>query len=174
MNTKAPRRLQQLRTQWVRWDAQLRGIGVHAPRGTRRWLATGYLVCVAADPAAALLVPDTAAKMVWFVDLIVALVLLGVMRSAIRDVADAPDDALDEMLTRIRNSYRSRAYRLLAICVAMGCVVLTIPTAPAFGITLTLTNGIVQAVIWPLFLLCVGLPTLLASWSLPDLDHPAE
>lgn len=174
MNTKATWRLQQLRSQWVRWDAQLRGIRVHASRGTRRWLATGYLVCVAADPAVALLVPGTAAKMVWFADLFVALALLGVMRSAIHDIADAPDDALDEMLTRIRNSYRSRAYRLLAACVTMGCAVLTIPTAPAFGIALGLTNGIVQAVIWPLFLLSVGLPTLLACWSLPDVDQPAE
>jgi Na+/proline symporter len=170
MDTRILRRLQQVRVQWAQWDAQLRGIGAHAARQTRRWLAVGYLVCVAADPAAALLLPETAAKGVWFVGFMVAMVLFAVMSNATGNVADAPDHAVDEVLARIRDRYRSRAYGLLVICVvtALAVLILALTFAPR-----TLPT-IVQSVFWPLFLVCVGLPALLTCWSLPRVDEPAE
>lgn len=169
MNTTKLRRLQQVRARWAQWDAQLRilgGLGTHARRPTRRWLATGYLVCVAAEPAAALLLSDTAAKAVLWVGLMVAMLLLALMGNATRSVADAPDHELDEMLTRIRDGYRSRAYGLLKTCVVVGTCVLTFAMTSGSPIG----PGIVEAVIWPLVLLSFGLPTLLAGWSLPEFD----
>ncbi len=175
MNTTQSPRLQELLARWNRWDAQLRGIGAHARRATRRWLVTLYLVCVAADCAAALLFRSMWGLVLW-VSLGVAGVLLGVIRNATRNAADTPDHALDEMLTRIRNSYRARAYRILAPLCMAACIVLSIPGDPLFSslLGITLSDDIVEAVAWPLFLIAMGLPTLIAGWTVPDVDDPAE
>jgi fatty acid desaturase len=168
MNSTKLRRLRQLRAQRDRWDAQLRGIGTRARRPTRRRLATAYLGCVAVVPAAVLLLDTTRWTRLWFWPFVIAMVLLMMMGNATRNAADAPDHHLDEMLTRVRDSYRSRAYVLLRICVLVAFCVLTVLMSfvPAIGLP------IVEAVFWPLSLLSFGLPTLLACWPLPDIEQP--
>lgn len=167
------RRVRRLRTAWGRWDAQLaaglRGVGGHASQRARRWLAVGFLMIVAATPVTVALSPESMI-MVCDICMLGGLSLVAVIANATDHVGDIRHPALDEIQIRVRDSYQSRAYRMLTLGCAVAFLVLFCVGvfAPPVGL------GIVLAIIFPLSLLAAGLPAVIAGWSLPDLDQPAR
>ncbi len=144
-------------TRWADWELRFRTLGTHASRVTRRRLAVGYLVCVAVESAVALwrsfaLTPG----------LVVCAVLMLMMGNAVQDI----EAALDEKRARLRDVYRRRAYAVLAGygTIVVFALLIVMSYAPSIG------REVVTVVFWPQLLLGFALPTLITSWSLPELD----
>jgi len=126
------------------------------------WLRTprGLTVVIAVT----FLVVFVAPVIVWFVDdgvgilpLVMVAGVFGVwflLRRAVRLVADAPDDALDERLIAIRNRVYLSAFRALATVVPVMAAALLVWAFQADDggvLTLSLTWPQLNAVVWFLF-----------------------
>ncbi|GAA5151943.1 hypothetical protein GCM10023321_19860 [Pseudonocardia eucalypti] len=172
MPTERDRLVQRFRAAWDRRDAELaaglRGFGGRASHRTRRWLVVGFLVCVAMVPLARLL--PGIAGMMGVIGMFAGLLLVLIVANASDIVGDHLDSGLDEIQIRVQDSYDSRAYRMLT----SGCAVAFLILFSVAEFAPPLDSDIVQAVCYPLFMLAMGLPTMIAGWSLPDLDQPAE
>ena len=143
------------------------------------WLRTprGLTVVIALS----LFILFVAPVIVWFVDDELGLVLLAMvagvfvawflLRRAVRLVADAPDDALDERLIEIRNRTYHSAYRAIAGVLGLIATVLLFWSiveirdgSPAA--TFSLTWPQVNAIVWFVFAHIMLLPSLTLAVAL--------
>ncbi len=133
-----------------------------ASRRRRTQLAYGYVVGVAVAAASPLVLSATAATVVqlgafgWLLGLWFAL------RRATRLVADAPEQALDELLVRLRNRAYLLAYQLLAVVALLSAVVLFVGGAGGIG------EQLAAALAWALFGSALGLPLVVTAVGFPD------
>ncbi|HXV92360.1 MAG TPA: hypothetical protein VD813_03605 [Pseudonocardia sp.] len=137
------------------------------PRRARIRLATAYLT--AAGVMAALQTWDQIWSSIAQLAVIAALAGLWVaLRRATRLVTEAPDDALDELLVRLRNECFREAYGVLGTAAMLLAVVLIIT---ASGDGLPPATG--AAIGYALAALALGLPLVVAAVRLPDVgDEP--
>jgi hypothetical protein len=137
------------------------------PRRTRIRLGVGYLAAAAA--LAALQMPDSIGASLGQLAALLALAALWIaLRRATRLVTEAPDDALDELLVRLRNECFREAYTLLGAAAMLVAVVLIL-VAPGGG----LPPAAGAAVGYALAALALGLPLVVAATRLPDVgDEP--
>lgn len=136
------------------------------PRRIRVRLAVAYLALVGTVAT----VPLVVTAPVWgpAVQLVALTAIGGVwvaLRRATRLVTEAPDEALDELLVRLRDRYFREAYQALAAAVALAAAaMITVGDRDWFG------PGIIGALGLALVALATGLPLVVAAFRLPDID----
>jgi hypothetical protein len=138
-----------------------------APRRTRLALAYGYVGAVALASAAALGIRGTASAVVQLVALVAMATLWFALRRATRWAADAPDEALGELLARLRARAFVLAYQVLA---ALALVVAACLLALSDG---GVGEPVVVALAWALFGSALGLPVVVTAVAVPDAGPPA-
>jgi hypothetical protein len=136
--------------------------GPFAPRRSRLLLAYGYVLAVATASGSALALAGRTAAVVEVVALAAMVWLWVLLRRATRLVVDAPDQAVDELLVRLRDRVFVLAYQLLAI-VAIGVAALLF-VASGGGIS----EPVAIALAWAAFGSALGLPLVVAAVALPD------
>ena len=119
---------------------------------------TGFLLLVGDDPR----------TLYGIIHILVIFVFWFLLRQSVRLVADAPEEALDEMLLKTRNRSYVIAYRWLTTLVALGVTALMIfaviydssPGSDGFYYQLNPTWPQVQAVFWFYFAYMLTLPSM--------------
>ncbi|MBC8093400.1 MAG: hypothetical protein H7Y15_15965 [Pseudonocardia sp.] len=139
------------------------------PLRVRRRLAVGYLLVVAMMAGSALLggTAEPWAALAQALGIVVLLGLFIALRRATRLLVDAPTEALDEMLTRIRDQAFIPAYQTLAALVILAAAALILSSAHGLSGPAALAMG------WAGFGIALGLPVIIAAWTLPDIDPEA-
>ena len=122
----------------------------------------GYVLAVAAASGAALALQGRTAAVVEFAALAVMVWLWFLLRRATRLVVDAPDQAVDELLVRLRDRVFVLAYQLLAVVAIVLAAVLF--TASGGGVS----EPVAIALAWAAFGSALGLPIVVAAVALPD------
>jgi hypothetical protein len=141
--------------------------GPFAARRTRVRLAYGYVASVALASASALALQGLATALVQLGALIVMVALWFALRRATRLVADAPEEALDELMVRLRNRAFLTAYQFLAATVVLVAAVL-FASGPS-GIE----GPLATALAWAAFGAALGLPLVVTAVAFPDDDPEA-
>jgi hypothetical protein len=141
--------------------------GPLAPRKRRVMLAYLYVAGVAVASASPLLLPGTAASVVQLVAFAAMAGLWFALRRATRLVADAPEEALDELLVRLRNRAFLLAYQLLAVVALLIAVVLFIGGRSGVG------EPLATSLAWAAFGSALGLPLVVTAVGFPDVDPEA-
>jgi hypothetical protein len=134
----------------------------YASRRQRLVLAYGYVLAVAAAAGAAIGLRGRLALVVQFVALVAMVWLWLALRRATRHVIGAPDQAIDELLVRLRDRIYVLAYQLLAV-VAIGIAALLFLTSGG-GVSEPLAIALAWAALGSAF----GLPVVVAAVALPD------
>jgi len=119
---------------------------------------TGFLLLVGDDPR----------TLYGIIHILLIFVFWFLLRTSVRLVPEAPEEALDEMLLKIRNRSYVIAYRWLTTLVALGVTALMIfaiiydssPGSDGFNYQLNLTWPQVQAVFWFYFAYMLMLPSM--------------
>lgn len=143
--------------------------GPLAPRRTRGLLAFAYLAAVGVAAVSALF-PSPGGPIGSLVGLVAFLGLLFALRRGTRLTADAPSEALDELMTRLRDRCFVMAYQGLAAGVSLACVVLWLLPQAGEG----LRPEVAAALGWLLFGLALGLPVVVTALTLPDVTPETE
>lgn len=139
--------------------------GPIASRGRRQVYALGYLAAVGLA-AVGPLAPRPAAALVTAAGVGLATALLVLLRRAIRWVADAPSEALDELFRRIQGECYTAAYQLVgALVVVCAAALLLVGGAPGSG---GVPPQAAQAVAWLLLGVALGAPSVVTALTLPD------
>ena len=115
-----------------------------------------------------MLVGDDPRTFYGIIHILVIFVFWILLRQSVRLVADAPEEALDEMLPKTRNRSYVIAYRWLTTLVALGVTALMIvtviydssPGSDGFYYQLNPTWPQVQAVFWFYFAYMLMLPSM--------------
>lgn len=123
-------------------------------------------------------VGDTPLASYLLIHILLVFVSWFLLRKSVRLVADAPDEALDEMLIQQRNRSYLWAYRvlisLLSIAVVVLLVLVTIldsaPESDGFNYLIAVTYPQVQAIVW----LIIGYTWMLPSMVMLTLDLKRE
>lgn len=139
------------------------------PRRTRVRLAAAYLATAAVLAGLALVPGQSILVSLATLAALLALAALWVaLRRATRLVTEAPDEALDELLIRLRDRCFREAYQAYgAVGVLTGVALTIIPDVA------TLTSGVLEAVGRALLVLGLGIPLVVAAIRLPDVgDEP--
>ena len=139
-----------------------RAVGAFAPRSRRLALAYGYVGAVALAAGAALGLRDTASAAVQLGAVVVMAATWVALRRATRMVADGPDEALDDVLVRLRHRIFVLAYQMLAV-VALGVAVCLLLFSGG-GIGEELATGLAWAVLGS----ALGLPLVVSAVALPE------
>jgi hypothetical protein len=134
----------------------------YASRRRRLLLAYGYVLAVAAASGAALGLRGRPSVVVQLVALVAMVWLWFGLRRATRHVVAAPDQAVDELLVRLRDRVYVLAYQLLAV-VAIGVAALLFVTSGG-GIS----EPLAIALGWAALGSALGLPIVVAAVALPD------
>jgi small-conductance mechanosensitive channel len=137
-------------------------LGPWAPRRRRVQFAYGYVLVVAVATAVPLLMSGVAEAVVQLVALVVMAGLWFALRRATRLVADAPEEALDELLVRLRNRAFLLAYQMLAVVVLVMVVVLFLAGSSGIG------ESLASALAWAGFGSALGLPLVVTAVGFPD------
>ena len=136
-----------------------------APRRTRTALAVAYPVVLTTTAAVPLLSGGTWAAGAQLIGVLLVGVLWVALRQATRLLTEAPEEALDELLVRLRTRCYQQAYQVLAALVA---------AAGALALLLSGGGGIppgwATAVGLALFGAAMGLPLVVGAVTLPDAD----
>jgi hypothetical protein len=85
------------------------------------------------------------------------------LRRSVRTVADLPDEHLDERLLAVRDRTYVHAYRILSAVVVVALVVVSIAVDRT-----TITFHDVSALLWPVCLGAIGLPSAVLAWTSRD------
>jgi hypothetical protein len=134
------------------------------PRRQRVRLASAYLGGVVVLAGVSFL-PDLWAALARLVTLVVLVVLWVALRRATRLVTEAPDEALDELLVRMRDGFFRQAYQALGAAATLVGALLTFGGA-GYGVS----GAAATAAGWGLLSLALGLPLVVAAFRLPDVD----
>lgn len=139
--------------------------GPIASRGRRRFYAFAYLAAVGVA-AVGPLFPRPSGAFVTAVGVGSAMALLGQLRRAIRWVADAPSDALDELFRRIQGECYTAAYQLVGtLVVVCAAVLLLVGGVPGSA---GVPPQVAQLLAWLLFGVTFGAPSVVTALTLPD------
>jgi hypothetical protein len=136
--------------------------GPMAWRSRRFLLAYGYAAAVAVAAASPLLLASTPAAVVQLVAFVAMAGLWFGLRRATRLVADAPEEALDELVVRLRNRAFVLAYQLLAVVAMLVAFVLFVGGRSGIGEPLATALG------WAAFGCAIGLPLVVTAVGFPD------
>lgn len=139
-----------------------RAAAPYASRRRRLLLAYGYVVAVAVAAGAALGLRGRLSTVLQLVALVAMACLWLGLRRATRHVVSAADQAVDELLVRLRDRVYVLAYQLLAV----------VSTGVAALLFLTSGGGIAEplaiALAWAALGSAFGLPLVVAAVALPD------
>ncbi len=136
--------------------------GPLAPRRRRLALAYGYVAAVALAAGAALGLRGPASAATQLVALVAMIALWFLLRRATRFVADAPDEALDELLARLRARAFALAYQVLAVVALGAAACLLLLSGDGIG------EPLATALAWALFGSALGLPVVVSAVAVPD------
>lgn len=128
-------------------------------RGRRRLVVLASMVLIAAAVAAA-----WGGSTLWtLIALVPAIGSVWLMRRLVRQMADLPDNLVDERVRSVRNQSYLDAYRLLsAIIVSVLLVVYLGADAPLLDWALEARH--VHAMFWLVMLMSFALPSMLLAW----------
>lgn len=136
------------------------------PRRTRIALAGAYLAVVAVMITLALVAEAVDWAGIALPVAVLPLVALWfALHRATRLLPSGPDEVLDELQVRLRDSYHRQAYVVLGVVGAVVAGVLVIGSSTEAGISAEVGT----ALGWGLFGMLYGLPLLVAAVRLPDL-----
>lgn len=136
--------------------------------GAKFFLVVTTNIVILAGSMFLFFVRDTAWAQFSLLYILIILVLWFLLRQSVRLVADAPSEALDERLERIRDRGHVIAYRLLAMLVVILATLLLAFTAysdatgesDGFSYNIPLTWPQIQAIFWFLFAYATMLPSM--------------
>jgi hypothetical protein len=159
-----PERAERYRREHEESMARLRRITGRplADRRTRTRLAVAFLVAVAVAAVPPLASASVWADLVRLGGMLAAAGLWVALRRATRLITEAPDEALDELLVRLRSRCYHQAYRVLGAVVLLAAFPLLIGQV---------TEVLGQAIGISLLGLVMGLPVVVAAVTLPDVDE---
>ena len=143
-------------------------LGAVAPRRRRTALAYAYTVAVALASAAALGLEGTPSVAVQLVALAAMAALWLALRRATRLAADAPAQALDDLVVRLRDRSYVLAYQLLAVVTLGTAVVLLLFSRDGIG------EPVATALAWAGLGSAIGLPLVVTAVALPDPPPAAD
>jgi hypothetical protein len=140
----------------TRWDS-IRS----APR--RRWLVVAWVAAVGGAVGGAL--SGRAILVVVAIAVLAAVVAL--LRLSVRNMADLPEEWVDERVVAVRNRAYWLAYVTLSSLVAFVALVAWI-AADASRMAWQPTADQLHAFLWGIFGLAIGLPSAVLAWTEPE------
>ena len=147
-------------------------------RGARRFLLWGSNLSLILGTVFLFNVDDTPLAALSLIHILLIFVFWFLLRQSVRLVADAPEEALDEMLLQVRDRSYLIAYRYLAAIAVFGAIALMSfavfsdfqEGSDGFNYVLELTWPQVQAVFWLIF----GYAFMLPSMAMISIDLKRE
>ena len=141
-------------------------------RGAKTFLLAGSNIMILFGTGFLFMVGDNAWASYALIHILLIYVLWFLLRQSVRLVADAPQEALDEMMLEVRNRSYVFAFRWLSTVVAIGVIGLLVfaiasdfgPDSDGFTYQLSLTWPQVQAVVWLYLAYMMMLPSMAMIW----------
>lgn len=90
------------------------------------------------------------------------------LRKSVRNVADAPDELLDERQIAVRNSGYLHAYRYLAGVGILYVFFFFLNTSEFFKSAFNVTSYNPTQLVWSYFMLSACLPSMVLAWLMPS------
>lgn len=136
-------------------------------QGTRRWLVRSAALVIAALALTIFITQDKFRTYAEFVLLITGLVLYFQLRKAVRLVADAPNELLDERQIALRDAAYTVAYRtLVTLSVAYGVIVYAV--TPHGILHPHVGDRFWTGLAWSYLLCAASLPAMVLAWQMPS------